>query len=368
MEILLLDNSSLTPVGEDYCIDDKTGKFAYELQRLANSVTLYGQKVATSNTTHAYKLKENRIRVVALKRKKNKLINYLLLYLRIIPEILRTDFVYIFYPTAYKYIPILCWCLRKPYGLYIRGMQGIDDKISYWNYRRASVVFTVSDHFTSLVNTVSERDVAHTIRPMIPFTHNDVITDRRYRVGQPCRALFLARLDRDKGLAELLQAVKELKEKGYRFELDVVGDGAYMPTVRSMVKELQIEDVVNIRGAEFDPEKIKAYYTQADLYILPTYHEGFPRTLYEAMIFGTPIITTFVGGIPALMVDQFNCKEIIPRSVESIVEQVAFAFDHYEQMILYAKNGTNTVLKIVDPNRLTHAQHLVKMIRNDEKS
>lgn len=362
MKILLLDNSSLTPIEGDYCVDIKTGNFAKELQDLGNEVTIYGQKVVAPDTTHSYKLKENKIKVVGLKRKKNKILNYLLLYIRILPELIKSDFIYIFYPTAYKYVPFLCWCFRKKYGLYIRGMQGVNDKISHWNYKKAYIVFTVSDYFTSQVNKIANKELAYTIRPMIPFTDKDVVTDRVYTIKQKINILFLGRLDRDKGIAELLQAVKALKEKEYDFELNLVGDGGFMPEVKKTINDLKIENAVNIIGAVYDSDAIKKYYIQADIFVLPSYHEGFPRTLYEAMIFGTPIITTFVGGISTLMKNKVNCIEIKPKSVNSIIEQLDYAIKHYDTMIRLAENGTNTVLKIVDSKKLTHAQHLNKYI------
>ena len=117
-------------------------------------------------------------------------------------------------------------------------------------------------------------------------------------------------------------------------------------------------------GAVDDMDKLTDFYKTSDVYILPTYHEGFPRTLYEAMIFGTPIITTFVGGISGLMKDGYNCKRIEPKSVDSIVVGLEFAFNNYDKMIQYAGNGQKTVIKIIDSSRLTHAEHLNQIIKS----
>ena len=112
-------------------------------------------------------------------------------------------------------------------------------------------------------------------------------------------------------------------------------------------------------------EKKKRYYMESDIYILPTYYrEGFPRTLYEAMIFGTPILTSFVSGIPSLMVDKFNCLKITERSVKSIEDGILFAINNYELMGTYANNATQTVLKVIDPKRLSHAQDVDRVIRH----
>jgi glycosyltransferase involved in cell wall biosynthesis len=363
MKILLLDNSSLTPVGDDYCIEPKTGAFAQELYSLGNEVTMYGQKVTESNTIHSYKLFENGLKVTGLKRKRNKLWNYLLLYIRIIPEIIKADFVYIFYPTSYRYVAIMSWLMRTKYGIYIRGEQGIMSKLSHFIYNKAHAVFTVTNQFTSYVNNITSKEHAYTIRPMIPYTEKDVISDREYKVAEQFKILYLGRVTDDKGIMELMQAVKLLKEKNYNFELTVVGDGGFMPDIREFIQNHQIDDTVRLIGAIDDSTLVAHYYKSSDIYILPTYHEGFPRTLYEAMIFGTPIITTFVGGIPGLMKDGFNCKEIKPKSVQSIVERLEFAFNNYDKMIEYAKNGFKTVIPVIDSKRASHAEQLTKIIR-----
>ena len=362
MKILLLDNASLTPLNNDFCCETKTGEFASELKTLDNQVTMYGQVVDSKNTVHAYKLNQKGINTVGIKRKKNKIINYLILYFLAIPEIIKADFVYIFYPTAFRYIPFLCWLFRTPYGIYVRGEQGIESRTSKWIYRKAFATFTVANHFTQLINNLTNKNTAHTIRPMIPLTEKDIKKDRAYPIKNHYTILFLARVEADKGVEELLLAVKELKLKNYYFTLNLVGSGGYLPKAKDLVKELGISDFVTIHGAVLGSERVKQLYLDADLYVLPTYHEGFPRTLYEAMIFGTPIITTFVGGIPGLMTDCYNCLEIKPKSVDSIVERMAHALNHPAEMAQYARNAIKTVTPVVNSARLSHADHLHKVL------
>jgi glycosyltransferase involved in cell wall biosynthesis len=363
MKILLLNNAAFTLVGKDYCVEPKTGGFAKELKELGNDVSFYGQKIEAKDTIHSYNLKENGIKLLGLKRRRNKVLNYILLYIRIIPEIIKSDFIYIYYPTSFKYVPFICNLFRKKYGLYIRGEQGLDDKISHWLYKHAYTIFTVSDYFTNSIKQIVGKDIVHTTRPIIPLNEKDIISGRKYNLKEEINILFLGRVAYDKGVGELLEAIRVLKHKGYSLKLTLVGSGEFMQDTISLVKEYQIKDVVSIEGAIFNAEKIKELYTSADLYVLPTYHEGFPRTLYEAMVFGTPIITTFVGGIPGLMKDGYNCKEIKPKSVQSIVEGLEFAFNNYDKMIEYAKNGFKTVIPIIDSKRMSHAEQLTKIIR-----
>lgn len=362
MNILLIDNSSLTPYSGALCCENKTGQFAAELKRLGNRVTMFGQVVEKENTVHAFNLEKNGIDVIGTKRKKNKIINYLVLYTLIVPKIMKADFVYIFYPSAFKYASVLCWLLRTPYGVYIRGEQDLQSQSSKWIYKKSFVIFTVTDYFTQMVNKITNKNTAYSIRPMIPLTEKDLVVDRNYIAKEHYTILFLARMESDKGVEELLKAVKLLKQENYSFTLDLVGDGAYLPQARKLIEQLDITDVVVVKGAVLDPAQVRQLYLDADLYVLPTYHEGFPRTLYEAMIFGTPIITTFVGGIPGVMLAGHNCLEIRPKSVESIVDTVEYAINNYSELAECAKNASGTVVLIIDSDRLSHAAHLTSIL------
>jgi glycosyltransferase involved in cell wall biosynthesis len=350
--------------GNTYCTNSLNGLFITDLINCKNKLSYFQFAKANEDSISAFDLETNGVNCFPLSIKKNKVLNYLNAYLRIIPLILKNDFIYFYYPTSFKYAPFLCWFFRTKFGLYVRGMNGITDKVSIWNYKKAFTIFTVSDAFTLMINEKTNKNTAHTIKPMILFTEKDVITNRYYSHNDKVIVLYLGRVAHDKGIAELLEAAKILNDKGYNFELNLVGSGEFLQKSKELIEEYNIGEVVYVHGSVFEAEAVKSFYVQADIYILPTYHEGFPRTLYEAMIFGTPIITTFVGGIPALMKDGWNCKEIQPKSTESIVEALVFAFNNYGKMVEYAKNGTNTVNKIVDDKRLTHAQHLNEIIKN----
>jgi glycosyltransferase involved in cell wall biosynthesis len=198
---------------------------------------------------------------------------------------------------------------------------------------------------------------------MIDFKIEDIILDRKYISPKRFRLLYLGRMTSDKGVIELLHALKKLQVIGYKFDLKLVGEGEYMKELIDLVSELELKENVSFEGAVFEPETIKQYFINSDCYILGSYHEGFPRTLYEAMIFGTPILTTFVGGISALMQDRINCIEITPKSVESMYEALKLMMDDYTMLEPLAKNATETVLKILKERTLSHAADLNDLIK-----
>lgn len=369
MKILLYDNTQMTlRDGRFYCASG-TGQFAKELVELGNNVTMFGQQIEDASSTSSFDILSGGITVAGLGRYQSKLFSYLLLYCLSIKYIIKSDFVYFFYPTSYRFLPFVCRLIGKKYGLYVRGDKDINNKLSKSLYKQAYVVFTVAKMFTDMVNNICKKEVGHTIRPMISYTDTDVVKDRSYYSKDNYNLLFLCRLQKEKGLKELFEAMANLKKDNIsNFYLTVVGGGPYLETARQKVKELGLVDFVSLEGNVDDEAKKKQYFLKSDIYILPTYYnEGFPRTLYEAMIFGTPILTTFVSGIPSLMADQYNCKKLEERSVKSIEDGLKYAMSNYEEMGEYARNATKTILQVVDPKRLSHAQDVDRIVRTIKK-
>lgn len=367
MKILLFDNTQMIcREGRLHCVEG-TGKFAKELVSLGNEVTMFGQNVDDPAGISNFDIEANGIKTQSYQRGKIKVWDYLKLYTHALIAAFKTDYVYLFYPTSYSYFILLCLLFRIKYGLYIRGTVGVDSRLSRLLYRHASLACTVSDVFTDKVNSVNKKGVAHTIKPMTPYSEKDII-NRVYKIPDNFNIMILCRIEKEKGISELLNAVLQLKlQAKYRFHLNIVGEGGYLAEAKQIVESMEIKDHVSFVGAVNDKVEKQKWFEDSDIYILPTYHEGFPRTLYEAMIYGTPIITTMVGGIPALMKDGVNCLAIEKQSVKSIVEKLSYAMDHYDEMIQYAQNAKETVSKIVDSHRPTHAQDVNNAIRGLNK-
>lgn len=366
MNILLFDNSALIKKGDDYCVEMGTGKFAKELQILGNDVTFFGQILPETDISNdTFQIKKNGIGVKGLNRKKNKVLSYINLYTKAIPEIVKADFIYFYYPTALRFLIFFAILFKKKYGIYIRGIDDLENTESKIFYKKAFIIFSVADFFTNYVNKITKRNVGRTIRPMINFSEKDIIDDRKYELREPFKLLYLGRMADDKGVIELLYAIEHLYRNDIKVRLKLVGNGEYINELKNLAAELKINTLVEFMGSVFDKEEIKKYYIESDLYILPTYHEGFPRTLYEAMIFGTPIITTFVGGISGLMKDRVNCLEIEPKSAQSVIDAIQYAINNYHEMEKIAQNAQETVKQIFEIRKLSHAQSLDKVLKTN---
>ena len=108
--------------------------------------------------------------------------------------------------------------------------------------------------------------------------------------------LYLARIEENKGIFELLAAFKELKKEMTGLLLIIAGSGAARQRAIEYVNKNSIQDVL-FTGYISGEEKTRILST-SDIYVFPSYHgEGMPTSLLEAMAFGLPVITTTAGGI-----------------------------------------------------------------------
>ncbi len=366
MKILLIVNNVFYKKKDSLYTFRAIGEFAVKLLELGNDVEMFQTKLTKDEEFHNFDLKNTGIKITALRRYKSKLFTYFIVYIVGFWKVIKSDFIYIYYPTNYHYLAIFAILFRKKYGLNVRGEHGVSTNLSKFLYKHADIVFTVSPLFTDLVNSVGGN--GFTQRPGISFGYNDIITTDQLKPKDFYNLLYLGRLDIEKGLVELIEAIAIIKEKNkFQFKLTIVGDGYHQSFIYSKVIELNLDDVIIFHGPENNINKLKDIYLGSDLFILPSYHEGFPRTIYEAMIFGVPVITTFVGGIGSRMKDNFNCLKIETKSPTSIVEKIEYAFENYNNLTSIVENSENLIREILDTNKLSHAEELNLLLKNEQK-
>ncbi|OGB04493.1 MAG: hypothetical protein A3E25_17940 [Burkholderiales bacterium RIFCSPHIGHO2_12_FULL_69_20] len=113
--------------------------------------------------------------------------------------------------------------------------------------------------------------------------------------------LFMGRLREKKGVFDLLQAAAVVKAVVPDLALVLAGDEGE-DKVRSMAAALGLSALVELPGWVDGPRK-QALLDAADVYVLPSYFEGLPVGLLEAMASGVPVVATPVGGVPDLIAD-----------------------------------------------------------------
>ena len=116
-----------------------------------------------------------------------------------------------------------------------------------------------------------------------------------HRLNGSFDVLFFARLVRTKGIYEVLETFKLLGEKFPHMRLVIAGDGPEFANVKTFIAESQLQKVI-LTGYIHADEK-KELLTRSAMLFLPSYTEGFPIAVVEAMALGLPVVTRTVGGI-----------------------------------------------------------------------
>ena len=116
-----------------------------------------------------------------------------------------------------------------------------------------------------------------------------------FMYGYKC-IISTGRFAKAKGLNNLLKAFSVLARKDDNVRLLMIGDGELRCSIKELIDDLSLNDKVFLAGFQDNPFM---YIAQSDIFVLPSFYEGFPNTLVEAMACGTPVIATDCPSGPA---------------------------------------------------------------------
>lgn len=140
-------------------------------------------------------------------------------------------------------------------------------------------------------------------------------------IDRPLRLVFIGRLTREKGLHELLRGLAAVRDRGTKAVLAVAGSGAYEPRLRLLATQLRLSGAVVFLGPVFGKQKTRLL-AAADVFVLPSYGEGLPYAMLEAMALGVPVIATPVGAIRDVVVDGVHGLLVAPREPRAIAQAI----------------------------------------------
>jgi glycosyltransferase involved in cell wall biosynthesis len=203
----------------------------------------------------------------------------------------------------------------------IHGFQDfVDESVSRLDLKAASASFVicVSDFTRSQLCRVSDPPYWYrflVVRCGIDLAAFPLRRPRPMRVVP--RIVVVGRLSPEKGHGVLLEAVRKLADEGITVEVEIIGDGPLSDVIRHQEVALGLEDRV-IYAGELPPDEVSRRLADADLFCLPSFAEGLPISIMEAMAVGVPVITTWIGGIPELAVNEVTAMTVAPGNSETL--------------------------------------------------
>ncbi|MFN8051767.1 MAG: glycosyltransferase family 4 protein [Acidimicrobiales bacterium] len=135
--------------------------------------------------------------------------------------------------------------------------------------------------------------------------------------GRPVELLFVGRLEPVKGLLVLLDAVHRLVRDGDDVHLTIVGDGAERGDIEARTAELGLAAAVRFAGYRSDAE-VRDHLAAADVFVLPSFAEGVPISLMEALAQEVVVVATNVGGVTELVRHDENGLVVPPGDADAL--------------------------------------------------
>jgi glycosyltransferase involved in cell wall biosynthesis len=133
----------------------------------------------------------------------------------------------------------------------------------------------------------------------------------------PARLLYHGRVDQRKGVLDFVRAGRQLLDADEPIQLIISGIGPDAEAARQLVDELRMNDQTEFLGAVPYDEAAQVY-ARGDLFISPTYAEGFSNTILEAMASGLPIVSTRTVGVVDCLEDGVNAALVEPGDVDTL--------------------------------------------------
>ena len=156
--------------------------------------------------------------------------------------------------------------------------------------------------------------------------------------------LFLGYINPAKGIFELLQAVKLIRKLGHQNRVLLLGGEQVPGTVDRVRRFISTEGIQGVElGGEVTPEEVAGYCRSSAIFVLPSYSEGLPVSMLEAMASGLPVVASRVGGVPELVTDEENGLLVPPRDVESLARALVRLLEDPELCLRMGRNNRKKV-------------------------
>jgi colanic acid/amylovoran biosynthesis glycosyltransferase len=157
--------------------------------------------------------------------------------------------------------------------------------------------------------------------------------------------ICVARLVPQKGLLILIEAIHRIRHGGRNIKLTIVGDGPQVDELRKIIGKFNMQEHVRLVGWA-SSEQIGAMITQSRALILPSFSEGLPVVLMEAMALRKPVIATWIAAVPELVKPGINGWLVPPGCVDALANAILECLNQpIDTLVCMGQAGRDMVLR-----------------------
>lgn len=156
----------------------------------------------------------------------------------------------------------------------------------------------------------------------------------------------VGRLCPQKCVDRAIRLASNLKQNGYKFNINIIGDGELRPELEQLSQELSVSDVVTFHGYKKNPYPL---IKSSDLLLSCSGFEGFSLSICEAMCLGVPVVSTKTAG-PAEIIGENEYGILCGHIDEEIFNAVKYAIENKDVLVKYSQKGNERVKKFSPDN------------------
>ena len=205
-------------------------------------------------------------------------------------------------------------------GVQANSHKKIDDFLYRFAFNKAKVILLTKYLYSDIEKYVSKEDVFYCPNG-IP--NIDMGTLENKSIENEIQLLFLSNLIVSKGVFVLLEALKILLDKNINFKCNFVGGEGDISELdfNNYVISLGLENNVKYLGGKYNEDKNKVFL-ESGIFVHPSYEDCLPLVLLEAMQYSLPIVSTFQGGIPDVVIQDVTGFLVVQKDVEALANKL----------------------------------------------
>lgn len=193
-----------------------------------------------------------------------------------------------------------------------------------------------------------------TIENIIPIDSiNRIPLSKKYTSNnnEGYQIIMAGRLVHEKGYKYMIDALEILHSEGFKFHLNIFGDGPLKSDIESHILNKKLSNFVSIFSTVSHYDLFNEI-RRADLFVMSSISEGFPMSPAEAMVLGTPVVATRVGGIPELIEDGVSGILVPSKNSFKLAEQIKFTLGSLKLRKKLSINGKKRIDDKFSPSKI----------------
>lgn len=251
-----------------------------------------------------------------------------------------------------------------PYSFTVHGPEEYDKPVALSlneKIKRSAFVVGISSYGKAQLS----RWVSHDMWPKINIVHCGL--DKKFHtgkispIGKTRKFVCVGRLCEQKAQPLLLEAFHILAQEGKDFELVLAGDGHLRPVLEKIIVDYNLQTKVKITGW-ISSTQVREEILSSQALILPSFAEGLPVVIMESMALARPVVSTYVAGIPELVLNGENGWLVTAGDVDALVDALRDVWGSTPaQLNAMGKRARKRVLQRHDVD--TEAKKLFSLIK-----